>query len=717
MTQQPLLQGLTPPMDLQGINLDTIQKSKDDAELVAWVRSQYNNMKASRSRIMNQWNLNLAFYMGKQYYEIQALAGGRLYTPRVPAHRVRLTVNRIRPMVRTELSRITQNKPNASVVPATSEDEDLSASYAAEQLWEFTARQNYAQREFRNAAWWMLITGTSFMKTWWDPTKGPLSEPVEDAFGQIIDPGGRPMGDVAFAAVTPYHLFVPDLRTISIQDQPYLLNAYTRSLGWIKNFYGDKLSGLDIRPDTVASNEILDEAILNLSSGGSEPDSVLCFELWAKPGAHKLLPNGGLLHIIGDNLVFASRDGIPYQHGRYPFTKFEHIPTGTFYSESSILDVRPLQREYNRTRSQITEAKNKMARPQLLAAKGSINPAKITNEAGQVIEYRPGLPPPQPMPLQPLPNYVLEEQDRILADIEDICGQHQVSKGSAPPGVTAATAISFLQEKDDGILSHTYASVEEGWEDIAYQTLNLVVQFWSTARTVKTVGADGAFDTMLLKGSDLRNNTDIRMEGGSALPVSKAARQALLMDMMKMGFIPVQDGLKLLDMGGVQKLWENLRRDESQAQRENIKLKRADPEVLQQYQQEQQQQNDQLQQLQQQKIATDQTIDPHTGMPLEGSEVSPPSDIPPPPMESILPVNTWDNHNVHIDVHNNFRKTQEFELLPDPIKAEFEAHVQMHIAAVNQAMVQVAQAAGQGMDPNAANSPMGTPGATPPAGG
>lgn len=697
MTDQPFAPQQTLAMGLQA--------SKDDAQLVTWVQSQYNIMKSARSRIINQWNLNLAFYQGKQYYELNSLLGGKLYVPKAPPHRIRLTINRIRPMVRTEFARVTQQKPNASVIPSTTEDEDLQASYAAEQIWEFVSRQNHAQREYRLAAWWMLITGTGFMKTWWDPNIGPMSDPQIDPYGNITPP--MRMGDVCFAAVTPYHLFVPDLRTTTIQDQPFILNAYPRSVAWLQQFYGMKLDGLNVVPDTVTSNDILDASILNLQTSNAEPNSVMCFELWAKPGAHKLLPNGGMLQIIGDQIVSGTRDGIPYQHEEYPFTKFDHIPTGTFYSESSIFDLRPLQKEYNRTRSQVTEAKNRMGKPQLVAAKGSIQVNKITSEPGQVIEYKVGLPPPQPMTLMPLPNYIIEEQDRILSDFEDISGQHAVSTGSAPPGVTAATAISYLQEKDDGILSHTYDSIEEGWENIAYQTLNLVVQYWTLPRMVKTNGADGAFDTLLLQGSDLKDNTDIRMEGGSALPVSKSARQAFLMDMMKMGFISPQDGLKLLDMGGVQKLYEMIRRDESQAQRENIKMKRANPQGLSQFQQEQSQQNQTLHDLQQQKVTQDQTTDPHTGMPLEGAEVSPPQDIPPPPMEPYFPTNTWDNHQVHVDTHNNFRKTQEFELLQQPIKDEFEAHVQMHIAAINQAMVQVAQATGEGMSPDAASSTMG----------
>src|SRR6202000_3345409 len=141
--------------------------------------------------------------------------------------------------------RLTQQKPSASVLPSTTEDEDLQASYAAEQIWEFTYRQNYANREFRRAAWWTVMTGTGFMKTWWDPNKGPMTEPMVDPVAGIIVPS-RPMGDICFAAVTPYHIFVPDLRTENIQDQPFVLNAYPKSVAWLRQFYGDKVNDVNL---------------------------------------------------------------------------------------------------------------------------------------------------------------------------------------------------------------------------------------------------------------------------------------------------------------------------------------------------------------------------------------------------------------------------------------------------------------------------------------
>lgn len=51
-----------------------------------------------------------------------------------------------------------------------------------------------------------------------------------------------------------------------------------------------------------------------------------------------------------------------------------------------------------------------------------------------------------------------------------------------------------------------------------------------------------------------------------------------------------------------------------------------------------------------------------------------------------LPVNSYDNHAVHIAYHNRFRKSQYFETLPDEAKQIFEAHVQKHQLALQAGM-------------------------------
>lgn len=634
----------------------------DQKKLIDYAKKQFNIAKTERWRAEKQWYLNAAFYFGRQNVLAQDSPGAskqfRLTVPPAPYWRSRPVINLIRPLIRTEMSKLTAQKPTAYVVPASSEDRDLFAAQAGEQIWDSISRDKKIPRTIRNATFWTCITGNGFIKSWWDTHR--------------IDKITGMKGDMCFEKLTPFHLFVPDLREVEIENQPFVIHAANKNTEQLSLAYGKRLPG-----GGGASGDLLEESFATVmevqQDGRNKADTTLVLEVWVKPGQIRLMPNGGMYTVAGDRILDFF-DGWPYIHDQYPFTHFRHIETGKFYGESVITDLISPQREYNRTRGQIIESKNRMAKPQLAAEIGSIDPNKITAEPGQVVMYRPGFQAPQPIPLQSLPSYVLEEQDRIKQDMNEVSGQHEVSRGTVPPGVTAATAISYLQEQDETKLSYTYDSIEEGVEKLAHQALCYVKQYWTTPRKVRVTGEDGSFDVKAFEGSDLRDNTDIRIEAGSALPTSRAAKQAYIMDLMKMGFIDPQKGLEVLEIGGINKIYEQIQIDVRQAQRENLKMAQVTPELLEQHKREQMQKLLQDPKVEQLYMAGEIDIDPQTaelsvqGMPLEG------------PL--IVPVNTWDNHRIHIERHNNYRKSQAYDNLSEEAKQLFEDHVNAHVQAI-----------------------------------
>lgn len=624
--------------------------------VIEWTKSAHLRCRTIRQQIERQWYINMAFYIGKQNVAVipissasSAATGVRLYIPPAPYYRARPILNRIRPIIRNELSKLTAQKPTATIVPATGEDSDLLAAQAGEQIWESLYRGHKVDSIFKQTMLWTLTTGNGFMKVYWEPNQ--------------VDKSGNP-GKICYENITPFHIFVPDMLAEDIEDQPYVIHIQTRSPEWVRLNY----PGVKAQPNVMEANDILNDSFLQLVGAGDfRKNAILCYEVWVKPGNIDFMPNGGMYTIIGDQIV-QFVEGNPYVHQQYPYVKFGHLPTARFYYDSVINDLIPVQREYNRTRGQIIEAKNRMSHPQLLAAQGSVDASKINTEPGQVIYYKLGYPAPQPLPLQNLPAYVLQEIDRLLMDFEDISGQHQVSKGQVPSGVTAATAINFLQEQDESMLATTFANIEQGMEKIGYQSLCYVKQYWDTPRIVKVVGRDGQFNAVSFQGADLRDNTDIRVEAGSALPTSKSAKQALLMDLMGQGFIPPEKGLELMEVGGVQRLYEEIKVDASQAGRENMKMSAVDQQTMNAYMQ------------------TFQSVDPMTGEatlvdPNTGEPLVDPNGMPiEPPL--IVPVNSFDNHQVHIQVHNTYRKSQEYESLGPEVKALFEAHVNQHMMAM-----------------------------------
>jgi len=617
-------------------------QSDEGKKLSDWVRRQYNTLRSARRPYERQWYTNLSFYMGKQYVEWSTRDEKLVPLPKVDKYTPRITVNKIRPIVRTEISKLTSQRPTASVMPSSNDDDDVFAARAGEQVWQSLYDRLQFHKHLSTAAYWLSVTGNAYIKTYWD--------------GSAYDAYTKTYGDIRWAALSPFNILVPDLLEEDLQSQTYVLCVYAKPIEWIEIMYADVIPpGMNIAPTTDV-NDIISPNRLGITGGQVRPESALIIEAWIKPGASKLLPNGGFVTIVNDQIIQAGLNGIPYPHGEFPFAKISHVPTGRFYAESVVSDLIPLQIEYNRTQSQIIEAKNRTSKPQMLYDEGSVVPQKITTEPGLWIPIRPNAIRPQPIPLTELPSYVVQFNERQERNFEDISGQHEVSRGSAPGGVSAATAIAYLAERDDSYLATTISSLEMAIETVARQSLTLAAEYWDIPRLIKATGEDGGYEAILLKGSDIATGCDLRIESGSALPQSKSARMANVMDFMKMGYIMPQEGFELLDMPMLQQWTTRRGIDKRSAQTENVDFKRIT--------QEQVMQADMMHQ--QQVMQGMIEVDPTTGMPPERG--------------SIIAINDWDNDDVHIEIHELMQKGSSYKMMPEWIRKEVENHVAQHKA-------------------------------------
>lgn len=624
--------------DSQDTDLRFVKGTKQNKELIAYCEGNFKRVRDARVQFEKQWYLNLAFYFGRQHAQWVAATTSqifsRLWEPPAPPWRVRLVVNKTRAIIRTELAKVTKERPRGFVIPSSSDDDDLAAARAGDAIYEHLSRELNLASISRRVMFWTLLCGTAFTKDWYDKDKADSS---------------KKKGSIEVEPVSPFHLFVSDLEQEDIEKQAFVIHSMGKSKEWVKTTFKK-----DVTEDSNSQSGLLEQRFLSaigLDGNGQKKNFVSVKEMWVKPCGK--FPKGALIIWAGDEIL-AFREGFPYEHGQYPFVKFEHIPTGRFYADSTIVDLIPLQKEYNRTRSQIIESKNRMSKPQLLAPRGSVDPTKITTEPGLIIFYTPGFNPPTPLPLQNLPPYVIEELDRTQRDMDDVSSQHEVTKGRTPPGVTAATAISYLQEEDDSKLAATIASLEEGVEKIGRHLLSHVQQYWAAERQIKVIGDNGQYEAYQFSKSDIKGNTDFRVEAGSATPRSRAAKQAFIMELGKMGWIPPDRALRYLDMAETGRLYEEMQIDVRQAQRENLMMAGAD--------------------IQQAVIPS---VDPMTGEPMIDPETGQPV---PPQIQNPVQVHSWDEDIIHIMEHDNYRKKQVFESSPDETKMLFEEHVSSHKA-------------------------------------
>jgi hypothetical protein len=210
----------------------------------------------------------------------------------------------------------------------------------------------------------------------------------------------------------------------------------------------------------------------------------------------------------------------------------------------------------------------------------------------------------------------------------EISGLHEVSKASVPTGVTAASAINLLQEADDTRIGPEIQDMENSLALAGTKILKLRARYNSEERMIRIAGEDGNWDVMSFRGEVLRSNTNVEVQAGSAMPRSKAAKQAAMLEVLGLAF---QYGLEFdprdlrrffkdYEVAALERLFESISSDEQQTNREHRLFGQG----------------------------------------------------------HVLNINEWDNDDIHISAHDEFRKTAAFARWPEPIQQQFGLHVAAH---------------------------------------
>jgi hypothetical protein len=637
----------------------------------------HQKAKRARSRLEPVWFMNLAYTQGQQWL---AWDGQGLYKPAMKRSRVTLVDNRILPCVRTAIAKMTKNRPIFTVTPRTADEQDAHASELGEQLLLYLWKHLDLYAVTSNALEWSQICGAGFLKVFWDPTLGegcdvvvgPQGDVLTDGMGKAIpadsvDPQqmseslGVPVtirsinqGDIRVEARSPFQVY-PDPLVDTFSEAEWLIEESVKSVEQVRRRYGVTLDA-----DTNANPGLVESRMATAyPSGTSGYKGVRICEYWCKPNVDH--PNGR--RAVWSKNKLLAEDEHPFDCMPYVMLSAISMP-GRLWPTSIVEQLRGPQTELNKVKSQIAENRNRIGNPTILASKQAVqDPDKFaasTSTPGGIYYYDDlGSPNTIPTYLQgpPLPQYVIDEIQRIEESIQEISGQHEVSSANVPPGVTAASAINLLMEADDTRMGPIITDFENQLGALGQKVLKLAARYYTDARTIRIGGDDGVWQIFDFRGAMLRDNTHVEVQAGSAFPQSKAAKQAAMQDLLTFF---VQSGnpphgkqlaqfLKDWEIGGADKLIEDYTADESQANRENVRIQQ--------------------------------------GIPIN--------------------INDYDNDPAHVDAHQDAQKQQSYELWPPQSKMIMEAHVAAHkqrIAQNQQAQMQQ-QLQMQGQAPDGSQLP------------
>ena len=140
-------------------------------EIVEEVRQDYLRRRQARLSLENQWQLNINFMLGNQYSYISS-NGNIREDEKQYFWQEKEVFNHIAPIVETRISKIAHNMPNITVVPASTDEEDVeSAKLSKDILSSVTNRLNLIDIE-KTATTWSEICGTCFYKVVWNTESG-----------------------------------------------------------------------------------------------------------------------------------------------------------------------------------------------------------------------------------------------------------------------------------------------------------------------------------------------------------------------------------------------------------------------------------------------------------------------------------------------------------------------------------------------------------------
>jgi len=649
-----------------------------------------DELQSEREIMERQWKLNLSFYKGKQYvfYNRKSRRMESLPTDDgdKPRYRVRLVANQIAPNSNGLLARLTKTKPTFFATPAQADYEAIKATEVAESLLDYWWDTFSLGSKREEAMLWAIICGNGFWKISWDDKVGssvklmlnPDGEPIvnpiiEHLFKERLGKMGLDArefekevfeGEIKVDVMAPFDVLLDDSAQV-FEDCKYAFCVHPMSSDEIYSRYNVRL-----KPNAI--NRYPDETLPGMfgtTSGKTKQNVRTVFVGYFLSGPE--FPEGRYVAFTKSPNIVLYDGPWPYPFKKLPLVKFPgmRIP-GQLYDTSVVEQAIPLQKELNRTLSQMIEYKNLTLKPQMLAPVGSLR-QRMTDEPGAIFEYNPVAGKvPEAIPIQSLPSYVFQHLQDLGQRLRDTFGLNEISDGAVPPNVEAGIAIDLLQEAATDRLAPQILMMEKGLERAGNMMLELAQRYYNEPRLIMLAGAGSKAKVSRFESADIIAGVQVKVETGSGLPRTRAGKQARVMQMLQMGIISPTKAYKYLDMADFKTLQAQFEADEEQAMRENDRLIVGEPinkPAAMKAQQELMMQIDNPQ------------VDPNTGRP---SAVTPEALMQ--VMDAGLAPLPFENHASHLETHALYMKSPEFEDLPLEIQERFQKHYQFTMTAMQE---------------------------------
>lgn len=644
------------------------------------LQEKLDSLAKNRTHMEAQWKLNMAFYKGKQYTyynkSLKRLESLPVEDGEKPRYRVRIVNNQIAPGSHALLAKLTKTKPVTHATALSGSDADIKAAQLADRLLEHWWDEFSLDDKLSEALLWSIITGQGYWKITWDEHAGssmrflldPQGQPITDIAladlfrNELQQQGIQPqekvvyMGDIKVEVLSPFDVYLDDTAKV-FDEAKFVICKHYMTPEEIKERWG-----LDVDPDSVSTspdNWQAGTGTLGIMSEASMKAVNIGYFL-PQPS----IPNGRYVTWVDEKIVEDTH--WPYPFDKLPLVKFPGIRVpGQVYDMGDVDGAIPIQKDLNKTLSQVVEYKNLTLKPRVWAPTGSLQGVRLTSEPGAVYEYNViGDHRPEIEKLPSLPPYVFEHLASLKEDIQQAFGIVKIAEGTPPPNVEAGIAIDLLQEMATDRLAPRILLLERALARSGDLMVSLAQEYYQEPRLVKLYGPGGASKSKRFTQADLQGGVNINVETGSALPRTRAGRQQRIMDYVDRGLIRPDQAYKYLDIADLHGLGAMFQSDEDQAYREHDKLLASQP----------------INEMAAQRAI----VEIQQGIPVGPNQepITDPQAAETYIKDQSLEPHPFENLAAHADVHSLFMKSTEFEALPLQIRQDFVTHHAKTVQAI-----------------------------------
>lgn len=597
----------------------------------ALVRDRWERgTKATRRERQNAL-LNQCFLLN-QHWNYWNRASGRLEEiPRNP-DRVRATIAKVGPDSDRILAKLTSRPLTWEINPKTADDQAIQASRVGEAaLAQVALEQQWEEIRFEHAhvTW---TGGVGLIALEWDTSVGTTIGMTEE--GREIK-----TGDVKLSVLS-IHEVACEPGTPDIRKGKWWMSGVAMPSEDVKETWN--------LPKTPEADARGSETVWRTLEGDRSADTpmTMVYTYYERPCNGS---PGMTATIIGQEIV---------EQGPWPFPFTDRLNVAVckvrpihrkWWGHTPVTDAVPVQTAINASWSSIIEHMKQAGNARLWVPYGSIEDIEdLSDLSGEAVPYNPinGAKPGYESPPS-MPDWWIRQPDMLGAQMDNILGQKEVSRGGAPAGVESGLALSILSENDDTMIGRFGRNMADMWGDIGSMVLKLYEAYVRASRTAMVQMPNARIpEVVRWNGDSLQGHTTAHVPTDAIAPRNRSAQQAYAFQLYDRGIIKTPTELaKVADLPDSDDLLAGIDPDTSRANRENAHLA--------------------------------------AGMPRT--------------------VDIIDDHQNHIFLHRNFMRSERYENLP----LETQDMIRQHLAAHEMYAAQqaAAQAQAAGISPIAATLP------------